>query len=255
MKRILLLSISFLLFLGCKELELQEFDLKNAYVNFALPDRSISAKEPFVDSMIYSFAVDTVIGIKSKTLAIPVKIGGLVSDKDRKYSVEIDPTSDYNPELVSLSEPIIRANKYEDTLFVSIKRGPELLSKEMSLVLRLNSNENFNVGHLHNSLLTIKFNDILLIPTWWNDWEMYFGPFFKEVYQQWMVIYYLGSDMSTDIYTGAPGPVYFWKNMPEYPEPQWFPITFMHISLLKKYFEDHVVYPNGDNTQERILLP
>lgn len=255
MKRIILLSIGFLLFLGCKEHELKEFDLKNAYINFAVPDHSDMPKERFLDSMTYSFATDTVIGIKAKTLAIPIKIGGLVHDKDRKFSFEIVPTSDYDPDLVSISEPIIRANKYEDTLFVSIKRDKALLTKEMNIILRLNSNENFNVGHLHNSILNIKFNDILLIPNWWNEWEMYFGPFYKEVFQQWMVVYYLGSDLTADIYTGKPGPVYFWRNMPEFPNPEWFPITFMHISLLKKYFEDHVVYPNGDNSQERILLP
>ncbi|WP_160368513.1 DUF4843 domain-containing protein [Sphingobacterium humi] len=255
MKRLLLLTISFLMLAGCKQNDLIDFNVEDAYISFALPDKSNRPKEPFLDSTYYSFATDTAIGIQSKVLAIPMHVGGVASNQARTYSVEIDPSSDYNPALVSLSEPVIRADHYADTLFLTIKRGEELLTKEMTLLLKLKENENFKVGHSYNRELKIVFSDVLVEPVWWATWQRYLGPYYKEVLQQWMQVYYFGADMSPDLYTGAPGPIYYWNNMPGSATASWYPITFMYIGVLKKYFEDHVVYPNGDASEERILLP
>lgn len=96
---------------------------------------------------------------------------------------------------------------------------------------------------------------MLTEPTWWNTWRTAFGPFYKEVLQQWMQIYYLGADPSPHLTEGTPGPVYYWNNMPSSATQSWYPVTYMYIGTLKKYFDENIVYPNGDTTKERILLP
>ncbi len=255
MKRLLIVTLTCLSLLGCKENDLVEFKPDESFISFALPDLSNRPAERYVDSTNYSFATDTTIGIREKTIAIPVAIGGIAKAEDRRYTYEINPLSEYDKSLIEISEPVIAGGKYIDTLYVKLKRSAKLSEKEMTLILNLKDNENFKVGHQYNSELKIVFSDILNEPTWWNTWASVMGPYHKEVLQKWMQIYYLGADMSPDLYTGVAGPIYYWNNMPSSAVSSWYPITYMYIEVLKKYFQDNVVYPNGDSSMERILLP
>lgn len=255
MKKILVFVLACFTLIGCKENDLIEFGSEDAYISFALSDMSNRPKERFLDSTYYSFSTDTALNIREKTLAIPVAISGVASSGNRNFSYEVAAESDYDASIVSISEPVIAAGKYVDTLFINIKRSEQLKEKEMTLILKLKESESFKVGHQYNSKLKIVFSDVLVEPSWWVRWVSVLGPYYKEVYQKWMQIYYLGADMSPDIETDEPGPVYYWDNMPFSPNASWSPITFMYISVLKQYFEENVVYPNGDTTKDRILLP
>ena len=70
-----------------------------------------------------------------------------------------------------------------------------------------------------------------------------------------MEIYAYGVDPTPELYNNIPPPYYYWNQMPTFVSATSFPITIMYIEKLKKYFQDNVVYPNGDTTQPRILLP
>ncbi|WP_149527305.1 DUF4843 domain-containing protein [Sphingobacterium hotanense] len=255
MKKLLIITIACMFFCGCKENDLVEFSADDSFISFALPDLSNRPKERFLDSVYYSFATDTAIGLQEKTIAIPIAIGGVAKHEARNYSYEINQNSDYDRALIEISEPTIAAERYVDTLYVKIKRAKELGEKEMVLILNLKDNENFKVGHQYNSELKIVFSDIMIQPTWWNAWSRVLGPFYKEVMQKWMQIYYLGADMSPHLTTNEPGPVYYWNNMPSSANPSWYPITFMYIEVMKNYFQENVIYPDGDTSKERILLP
>lgn len=255
MKKLIVIIIGCMFFCSCKENDLVEFSADDSFISFALPDMSNRPKERFLDSIYYSFANDTTIALQEKTIAIPIAIGGVAKHEARNYSYEINPKSDFDRALIEISEPTIAADRYVDTLYVKIKRAQELGEREMVLILNLKDNKNFKVGHQHNSELKIVFSDIMIQPTWWNTWSRVMGPFYKEVMQKWMQIYYLGADMSPHLTTNEPGPIYYWNNMPSSAISSWHPITFMYIEVLKKYFQENVIYPDGDTSKERILLP
>ncbi len=240
---------------GCKENDLIDYNTADSYVYFAYPNSNKKSVEKFTDSIYYSFAADEDLTLTEKTIKIPIKIAGLPTSQNREYKYVISDSSDYDASLVSISEPKIAGNAYEDTLRIKIKRSSILSEKEMMIKLVMESNENFIKGHRFNQSIKLVFSDILVEPTWWNTWRRYFGTYHKEILQKWMQIYYLGADMSPHLTEGTPGPIYYWNNMPSSATPSWYPITFMYLGILKDYFANNVVYPNGDSSQDRILLP
>lgn len=256
MRYLIITVMTVVLFAACKEnADILEFDNKNAYVYWAFPNNDRNPAEKYVDSVFYSFALDEEIGREQMILKIPVAIGGNAAAKDRKYSYTIDPKSDYDPTLLSFSDPIIKSGNFVDTLYITLKRGEVLSEKEMFVTLLLQDSEEFEVGHQYNRKIKIVFTDILTEPDWWSTWDTYLGPFYKEVLQQWMQIYYLGADPTPEIYDDIPPPYYYWNEMPPFFSTTSFPVTIMYLGELKKYFEENVVYPDGDTTKDRILLP
>lgn len=244
------------LIFGCSQnADILDYDKATSYIYFAYPNPDTRAVQKYTDSIFYSFALDDSIGIEEKTLKIPIAASGLSSTQDRNYTIQISEKSDYDPNLTSISEPIIRKGMFIDTLYINIKRGKQLSSKQMTLVLDMIDNESFKVGNTFNKSLKIAFADILVQPSWWNTWRTYFGDYQKEKYQKWIELYPLGADPSPEYYNNIPGPYYYWNRMPTFVSTGIFTITIMYIEKLKKHFEDNVVYPNGDNTQPRILLP
>ncbi len=243
-------------FSSCKENEdILAYDQNQSYVYFGIPNPDTKATEKYTDSIYYSFATDEEIGLQHKKIAIPVRIAGNVSSTDRTYGFEISSSSEINKDLVSFSEPIVKAGQLVDTLYINLQRGEELATKEMTLLLDLSPTADFKVGHQHNGKIKIIFSDILTEPSWWKTWQSYFGPFHKEVFQQWMQIYYLGADPTPEVVDNIPPPYYYWNRMPKSVVPSSNPATFVFIDHLRQYFQANVVYPNGDSTQPRILLP
>ncbi|MFZ4263197.1 DUF4843 domain-containing protein [Sphingobacterium sp. HJSM2_6] len=253
MKTLLTLMLFVALIIGCKQDNLLGFDTAKSYIYFAYAEKK-NTVENYTDSIFYSFAMDEDLTLQEKEIKIPVRIAGLSSSMDRTYKYVIDESSKYDPTAVRISNPVISANKFEDTLRIHFKRVPSMLETDMEIKLNLELNDQFHLGNTFNNSIKIVCNDVLNAPSWWVGWQKYFGPFYKEVFQKWMQIYYLGVDKSPDLYEGTPGPVYYWNNMPTGLLSS-FPITFMYLKLLKNYFEENVVYPNGDNTKDRILLP
>lgn len=240
---------------GCKENDdILTYDTTENYVYFALP-RSGNNVERFNDSLYYSFAFDEKFGLVEKRLAIPVRIAGNTMPTERPYRFMIEASSRYDDAVITLSEPKIEAHKYVDTLYVNIKRNPSLQQAAMQINLLLLDNDYFKVGHAYNKRIRVRVDDILTQPSWWNMWSREFGPYKREILQKWMEIYYLGADPSPELTGSSPGPFYYWNNMPDLAVPSWYPVTFVYIGVLKQYFIDNVVYPGGDPTKERILLP
>jgi len=233
-----------------------DFDTNKAYIYFSQPNPTTNAIEKFVDSISYSFALENP-NLTEKVFAVPVSVSGVANGNDRRFTYRINPEkSSYDPALVEISEPVIRAGKFTDTLYVKVQKGAELRQTSMTLFLELVENEHFGAGHMANQTMKITFTNKLTQPTWWNTWRSVFGPFYPEVYELWIQIYYFGADPTLDLYNSSvPGPYYYWDRMPPSAVISWFPVTFMYIDVLRKYLEEHPVYPNGDTTQPRIYLP
>lgn len=256
MKNNIIVVLLLFLFTQCKENEnIGKYNNADSYIYFGYLNSDIHATEKFMDSIHYSFALDNNPDRQDITIDIPVNIGGLAINSERKYSFVVSPTSEFNPDIVQISEPIIRSGRYIDSLSVTIQKADELMTKKMKIVLELRPNNNFQLGNYYNRQFKISFDNILEKPEWWDIWDDYFGPYYKEVFQQWMRIYYLGLDPTPDYYGSSSGPYYYWYRMPDFTSERIFPVTMMMIERLKKYFEDNVVHPNNNPNQERILLP
>jgi hypothetical protein len=158
-----------ILFTACKENDnIIGYDTDNSYVYFAYPNPDTRVKERFLDSINYNFALDEYLTITQKKIAIPIRIGGNAVSYDRNYVFKVDPSSNYNPALITLSSPVIAANKYVDTLYITIARGADLLEEKQELILSIEANDAFGVGHYYNKTLRITFSDIVTEPSWWN---------------------------------------------------------------------------------------
>lgn len=245
-----------LLLFGCKEnQDITLYNESHSFVYFAVPnpDTRLSKKQLYIDSLDFSFVREDE-EIKEKVVAIPINIIGQTSDRERSYSYTVDKNkSTVDMSWIDISEPVIRANKSQDTLFLTIQKDVAMENGLYYLVLNLTDSEDFQVGHEYNRNFQISITNQLLEPEWWNRWERYFGPYRREIYRLWMDIYYLGADPTPqDDLDAEP---YYWDNMPYSAIESWYPVTFMYIDKLKKYLENTPVYPEGDTTQPRLYLP
>ncbi len=244
------------------EKDIDKYSSETNFVYFDMPFKVNEYGQKLserVEKLSYSFEMDD-ISVTSYTFKIPVGSMSLPVDYDRSYKVEVIPEEttaapeDWDADC--LNHTVIKAGEVFDTLRVKVNRTKILREEWKDIAFRIVPNEAFGEGY-HN-LLTAKvtFSDQVEVPNWWPTWQRYFGEPYRETIIKWREIYYLGADPNKET-IGGPGmgkPLY-WDNMPYYAMESWYPTTFMFIRVLKQYFIDNVVYPDGDATKERILLP
>lgn len=242
--------------------DIDSFDNGKNYIYFNMPfvqNQYGKNTTTRVDSISYSFAMDDYT-IQEYTFKIPINTVGLRTPNDRNYKVEVivDSTTATSEEWdeASIRNTVIQGGNLQDTLYITVKRSKILQTEWRHIIFRLLPNDNFQLGD--KALLTAKisFSDILTPPTWWSKWLGVFGAFCREKFVKWQEIYYLGADPNVET-IGGPGmgkPLY-WDNMPYYANSNWYPSTYMFVRILKQYFIDNEVYPDGDTTKPRISLP
>lgn len=255
--KIVLLIIVGISLISCRTTEIESFDTGTSYIYIDTPflkdDLGRTTKERLKE-YVYSFAFD-VNEVSTHTFEIPVSIIGTPSNEDRQYKIEIveDKTTataeDWDENFIS--KVFIKKGEVVTPLKITVKRHSKLKEEARVIVLRVSNNENFSTGD--KDLLEIKLNisEILNEPSWWKYYLKYFGPFYREIYIQWKEIYYLGADTKID----SNGILYHWNNMPTYFNSDWYPTLTMYMQILKQYFIDNEVYPDGDTSKPRILLP
>ncbi|TDS08905.1 uncharacterized protein DUF4843 [Sphingobacterium paludis] len=231
------------------------FITNNAYLQFAFRDslKSTDIAEVYLDSMIYSFgAVPN--HIDEAVVAIPIKLIGQPQSQDRRYNVRVQHCCENGLEDgIRISETILRSNSSSDTLFLTVSRS--LVHKEdfVNIDLYLDNSEGFTNESVISRHFRCKFTEKLLEPDWWFSWRSKFGQFHQEVYRKWIEIYYPGSDPSDPVGKDKRG--YCWYNMPSTTAFNEVPVTFYYIQRLRAYFEQNIVYPDGNINEQRILLP
>ncbi|MGN0020771.1 MAG: DUF4843 domain-containing protein [Sphingobacterium hotanense] len=239
---------------ACQKQNRLPFEERLSFVHFNLPainDGSISKR---LDSLDFSFVHESA-ALKTKTISIPLSLAGSTRPYDREVNVLIDKEeSDINLSRVKVRPPVLRTDRFTDTLYISITRDSSMIEKTYALTLRINQNEHFQIGPVDKSVIKIFVSDQLLIPYWWRDWIDYFGQYHPEVYRAWINIYKIGLDKSAPV-DPRDLPNFAWNNMPSFPIPKNYPVTFFYINELKRYFEENIVYPEGDPTKPRIKLP
>lgn len=193
MKKILILSIVLLSFLGltsCSQEEIKTYSgTDNVYFSPAVFPYVMNENFSITtDSTGVSFGFDNA-ALDKKTYLIPIRVQGKLSDIDRKVKVTIDPSSTA-VEGTDFSLPknvMIRAGKVVDTIAVTLYRTPALKNKRVTMVLNLEENEFFtaNMQSTVTNVLTKKtmsfirfklsFDDQLNTPKGW--YAYYVGKF------------------------------------------------------------------------------
>lgn len=177
------------IFSSCKK-GLKDFDgASGIYFLRAVVRPTVTSPLLDTTAVSFGFAAPTT---KDSTLLLPIMISGPIANVDRSYKLSFDPSSTavlnqhfqiLNPQLV------IRANQVIDTLKVKLLRTPDMLTQTYSLVLKLESNDNFKTTirdqydpttgkqiNLINHRIT--FSDLLVKPKAWLD--AYLGPFSRK---------------------------------------------------------------------------
>lgn len=242
--------------------EIEGYSSDTNFVYFDMPyvldqyGRETTERE---EQMTYSFELDDA-SVTSHTFKIPVNASSIPTGQDRRYKVEViaeettATAEDWDADC--LNNTVIKAGSVFDTLYVKVNRTASLRSEWKTIAFRIVPNEEFEVGYANLLTAKVTFSDQVEEPSWWPNWQRYFGEYSREKFVKWREIYYYGADPNTET-LGGPGlgkPLY-WDNMPYYNYASWYPTTFMFIKVLKQYFIDNEVYPDGDTTKPRITIP
>lgn len=244
--------------LSCEKTQLESFDTAQSYIYIDKPfmlDSYGRLTTERVEGMNYSFAFDTP-EVKSYTFSVPVAVMGLPADADRSYKVEVvkekttATSADWDES--DIKDIYVKKGELFTPLKVVVKRTASLTTEAKTIGLRLVANENFVLGDYKLVDIVLTFSDILKEPNWWPKYLRYFGSYQKEVYLKWKDIYYLGADPNINYENNKQ---LYWDNMPMYYSPRNYPVMAMYMQILKQYFIDNEVYPGGDTSKPRILLP
>ncbi len=155
---------------ACQENERMLFEAKSAVYFSSTLDG---------DSLSYSFAS----GEKTEDIVnIPVRIIGASTKETRSIAFEIDPTSTAQenvhysdiPETITLQPDSVNA-------YLPIRVLAESLNNEsVSLILRLQANEEFELGFPEHISFKLNITDQLVKPTYWDvPLSLYYGSYSK----------------------------------------------------------------------------
>jgi hypothetical protein len=149
MKKILILSITFLFILGfssCNQEEIETYSsTDNIYFSPAVVSYiSLNGAKVLTDSIGLSFSLDNPV-IKQRLFKIPIAVQGRISDVDREVKVTIDPSSTAirGTHFTMPDKIFIPAGKVVDSIRVQVLRTPDMKKNTFSLVLNLEENESF----------------------------------------------------------------------------------------------------------------
>lgn len=245
------------------------FNTEDSYLYFNLPNKldqfGRPEKDKYVDSLVYSFALD-LEDVTTYTFKVPLAVSGTAANVDRSYTIEVveeeTTATDSDWLASSIENNVIRKGNQLDTLLITVNRTEVLKTDWRSVVLRIKANDNFMLGREDLLKVKLSFTDILQPPVWWSYWEDIFGPFYLETYLKWQEIYYKGADLNKPPsyikVSKDPNETYYWDNMPigyYAGSERSLPSTFMFIAIMRDYFEKNEVYgTNPDGSKTRIKI-
>lgn len=136
---------------------------------------SFNGSRTYIDSTVYSFGLtpDTIL---MDTLKVVMEYTGVGSKSERTYYVTVDADSTTAVEGVHYApiahEQTFRPDKLTDTLRILIYREelPDdyTAGENLRLELKLESNEDFDLGLRGGLRKKIMLNDYMSEPTWWQ---------------------------------------------------------------------------------------
>lgn len=128
--------------------------------------------------------------------ALPVKLIGLMPEKDLEYSIEIVPkeTTAANSHYSLKSRYTFSKGQSLDTAYITVKNAAELSSKEVKLVLKIASTPSVQAGQTNYAYRVIEISDMVQKPAWWNanmD-RFYLGVYSETKFRKFMEVVGVG---------------------------------------------------------------
>ncbi len=135
------------------------------------------------DSLSYSFAS----GEKNEDVVnIPVRIIGASTKETRSISFEIDPASTAQENIHYRDMPkniTLQPDSVNAYLPITVL-ADNLNNQSVSLILRLQSNDNFDLGFPEHVSFKLNITDQLVKPTYWDvPLSLYYGSYSKAKHQ------------------------------------------------------------------------
>jgi hypothetical protein len=191
MKYLILTMMVVQLMMGCTK-DIKTFDGKpQVYFLYAAQPKE-SFNDILLDSTIFTFAF-TPSNVLDSIILVPVKVSGVSMNRDRSYVLRVNDSSTAKAgqhyEIIK-SDFTISAGNFTDTVYIRLKRTPEMLTTSFNIYLELQANENFSIdltkkltaagGNKTVSTIwhRVMVNDILRKPTYWLDG--YLGVFSRK---------------------------------------------------------------------------
>jgi hypothetical protein len=160
MKKIIFMTMVCIVTLsgGCKSDDIMTYEGAE-YIQFA---------RSFADSVTVTFL--NAGGIPEYDYPVLVELVGNPASHDRTFSVEVldDYTTATSVNYSMPSEFVLPAGAVDGTFAVKFINTPDLSAKELRLTLRIVSSEQLKAGETQNTLLVIRFSDMVKQPAWWD---------------------------------------------------------------------------------------
>lgn len=118
------------------------------------------------------FSFITVPGEDEYLIPLQVEIMGRTPVEDLAYAVQVETEKGTTAASGSYSvpkNPVFRAGRFVDTLYVTLIKTPELDTKTVNLTLEIVGNANYGVGPATNAKANISFSNIKSRPSWWTE--------------------------------------------------------------------------------------
>ena len=168
------------LFASCKK---DSIDLYNSgrYVQFVSDIR---------DSIPFSFFYH--LGKDEVSIPLPVKLVGQLAQQDQSYRIEaVASESTAAAGNYSLPEAqVFRKGVNRDTAWVTVKRTPDLDTKDLRLVLRITGSDALTPGQTDCIYKIIRITAQVSKPTWWdnNMNTFYLGRYSEKKFRLFMEV-------------------------------------------------------------------
>jgi hypothetical protein len=109
-------------------------------------------------------------------LTAPVRILGNVSDKDRKFNVEVvnDENTTATAAQYSIIGGVVKAGSYTGDLSIKVLNSTDLNTKTASLKVKLVDSEDFKAGNLETSTFIGTWTNQIVLPTTVTYYRAYF---------------------------------------------------------------------------------
>jgi len=170
---------------------------KSEFTSYTQPDMIYFYKDyydPDKDSMTYSFAIEP-NSLQVDTVKIPLRIMGVASDHDRTANIRVvADSSTATEQQYTILPTVVKANDYTAYVPLLVKRMPELKTKEVRLLLEIDTSADFLPGVYRSQASTskaggsirfpVRINDFLTRPSNWDSFiTFYFGTYSQVKYK------------------------------------------------------------------------
>lgn len=129
-------------------------------------------------------------GYDSYTCTYDVRLMGDLTTEDLAFALEIDPKSTATAEMYELDQaPLFKKGADKGSFSLTLKNPDGILhDREVTLIVHIAANKNFEPGFKDYRTLTVNFGDKASKPLWWDATvEIYLGAYDENKFREFVV--------------------------------------------------------------------